>query len=179
SRSREAPLVKLYCDPPYSAGWLVSRVRPPALQATFVIKGAFVLKPGAPAEPAPEPALVIGDIQDGDDPAKVLKYASDLAPLKLRTDLLLFATCHAPGGKSATVLRAGFRVGSFAKSVAVIGDRRWAPGLMSMGQTEPEPFKTMPLTWDRSYGGKGYKKNPVGRGRVREAGPLPNIENPD
>jgi uncharacterized protein YjbI with pentapeptide repeats len=172
-------VVKLFCDPPYSAGWLVSRVRPPALQATFVIKGAFVLNPGAPAEPAPEPALVIGDIQEGDDPAKVLKYASDLAPLKLRTDLLLNAVCHAPGGKSATVLRAGFRVGAFAKSVAVIGDRRWVPGILSTSQTEPAPFKSMPITWERAYGGAKYRKNPVGRGRVKEAGELPNIEHVD
>lgn len=171
--------MRIFCDPPYSVGWLVTRVRPPALSATFFVKGAFLLKPDGAAVPAEEAALPAGDIHEGEDPEKVLKYPSDFAPLKPRTDLVLFATCHAPGGKSATVLRAGFKVGAFAKSVAVIGDRRWAPGLMSMGQTEPEPFKSMPLTWDRAYGGKGYKKNPIGRGRVREAGPLPNIENPD
>ena len=49
-------MVKLFCDPPYSAGWFVHRARPPALSATFCVKGAFLLKPGAPAEPAPEPA---------------------------------------------------------------------------------------------------------------------------
>ena len=158
---------------------MVTRVRPPGLSATFVVKGAFLLKPGGPAEPAPKPELISGDVHEEDEPKKALKYVSDFAPLKTRTDLLLLATCHAPGGKSATVLCAGFRVGAFAKTVAVVGDRRWKPGLLSTAQTEPEPFKSMPITWERAYGGKGYKKNPLGCGRVKEAGELPNIENPD
>jgi len=158
---------------------MVTRVRPPGLSATFVVKGAFVLKPGGAADPAPKAELPSGDKHDEDDEKKALTYVSDFAPLKPRTDLLLLASCHAPGGKSAAVLRAGFSVGAFAKSVAVIGNRRWKPGLLAMGQTEPEPFKSMPVTWARAYGGKGFKKNPLGCGRVKEAGDLPNIENPD
>ncbi|HEY3225739.1 MAG TPA: DUF2169 domain-containing protein [Planctomycetota bacterium] len=171
--------MRIFCEPPWSVAWMVTRVRPPALSATFVVKGAFVLKPGGPAEPAPKAELPSGDKHQEDDEKKPLTYVSDFAPLKPRTDLLLLAACHAPGGKSAAVLRAGFSVGAFAKTVAVIGKRRWKPGLLAMGQTEPEPFKSMPVTWDRAYGGKGYKKNPVGCGRVKEAGDLPNIENPD
>lgn len=171
--------MRIFCDAPYSVGWLVTRARPPALSATFVVKGSFLFKPGAAAEPAAEAAPPSGDVEEGDDPNKVLKYPSDFAPLKPRTDLVLLATCHAPGGKFATVLRAGFRVGAYSKSVAVIGDRRWVPGVLSMGQTEPEPFKSMPVTWERAFGGAKFRKNPVGRGRVKEAGPLPNIENPD
>jgi len=172
-------VVKLYCDPPWSVAWLVSGVRPPGLSATFVVKGTFLLKPGAPAEPDPKPDLVSGDVNEDDDEKKPLRYASDFAPVKLRTDLVLVAKCHAAKGKSAAVLRAGFRVGAYSKSVAVIGNRRWIPGVLSTGQTEPEPFTSMPITWDRAYGGKGYKKNPAGVGRVKDGGDLPNIENAD
>jgi uncharacterized protein YjbI with pentapeptide repeats len=170
---------KIFCDPPWSVGWLVSRVRPPALSATFVVKGTFQLKPGAPAEPAKKAEFVSGDVHEEEDEKKPLRYASDFAPVKLRTDLILLATCHAAAGKSATVLRAGFRVGAYQKSVAVIGNRRWKPGLLATAQTEPESFTSIPITWDRAYGGKGYKKNPVGIGRQKEAGELPNIELPD
>ncbi|HEU4338562.1 MAG TPA: DUF2169 domain-containing protein, partial [Planctomycetota bacterium] len=172
-------MVKYYCDPPWSAAWLVSGVRPPGLSATFVVKGTFLLKPGAPAEPDPKPDLVSGDVHEEDDDQKPLRYASDFAPVKLRTDLVLLAKCHAAKGKSAAVLRAGFRVGAWSKSVAVIGNRRWIPGVLSTGQTEPEPFTSMPITWDRAYGGKGFKKNPAGTGRVKDGGDLPNIENAD
>lgn len=171
--------MRVYCEPPYSVGWMVSGLRPPTLSAVFFVKGAYLLKAGAPAEPAAEPAPVSGDVHDGEDPAKVLKYASDFAPLKPRTDVILNAVCHAPGGKSASVLRAGFKLGTLAKSLAVIGDRRWIPGILAKKQTEPEPFKSMPLGWDRAYGGAKYRKNPVGRGRVKEAGQLPNVEHAD
>jgi uncharacterized protein YjbI with pentapeptide repeats len=169
----------IFCDAPWSVGWLVSRVRPPALSATFVVKGTFLLKPGGPAEPAPKAEFISGNVHEEEDDKKPLRYASDFAPVKQRTDLVLLATCHAAAGKSATVLRAGFRVGAWSKSVAVIGNRRWKPGMIAMGQTEPEPFTSIPITWDRAYGGKGFKKNPAGIGRVKEAGELPNIERPD
>src|SRR5688572_12747208 len=178
-RCERARSLRIFCAPPYSIGWMVTGLQPPSLTGTFFIKGSFLLKPGAPLEPAEEPVLASGDLPEGDDPKKILKYPSDFAPLKPRTDILLQATCHAPGGKAATVLRAGFRVGTFSKSVAVIGDRRWVPGILSTGQTEPKPFTSMPLGWDRAYGGAKYKKNPVGRGRVKEAGELPNVEHTD
>ena len=171
--------MRIFCDPPYSIGWMVTGLQPPALTGTFFVKGSYLLKPGATVEPAEEPALASGDVHAGEDPNKILKYPSDFAPLKPRTDIVLHATCHAPGGKPAPVIRAGFRVGTFSKAVAVIGDRRWVPGLLSTSQTEPQPFKSMPLGWDRAYGGAKYRKNPVGRGRVKEAGELPNVEHPD
>ena len=60
-------MVKVFCDSPWSVGWLVAGVRPPGLSATFVVKGTFLLKPGAPAEPDPKPDIVSGDVNEDDD----------------------------------------------------------------------------------------------------------------
>lgn len=60
------------------------------------------------------------------------------------------------------------------KRLNVVGERRWdASGAM----TEPEPFVTMPLGWDRAFGGETSPDNPLGRGLDAE-GPLPNVEDP-
>ena len=34
---------------------------------------------------------------------------------------------------------------------------------MPLVPTQPAPFTEMPLGWDRSYGGKKYAQNPLGR----------------
>jgi hypothetical protein len=79
------------------------------------------------------------------------------------------------------------------KVAMVIGNRVWRSG---GGISSPEPFTSMPLTWENAYGGShrfGPKaeqivveeRNPVGRGfpGKRSAGevvgqPLPNVEHP-
>ena len=59
------------------------------------------------------------------------------------------------------------------------------PGAAWRTAFPPEPFAEMPITWKKRFGGKGFDRNPVGRGFAtvkdgggRETLPLPNIEYP-
>lgn len=66
-------------------------------------------------------------------------------------------------------------VGAVTKRVRVVGDRTWRNNAM----TEPQPFRSMPVTWERAYGGPSVPANPRGVGApAREGTALPNVEDP-
>lgn len=169
-------------ESPFQVVWMTGKLEPPAWSATFIVKAGFRLRPGAAPEPLEEPLDVSGDVFEGDDPARALLYPSDAVYFKPRADLLFAGTFHAPGGRAVDVGRARFRVGRWSKDLAVVGDRTWR---RFGGQSEPRPFKTMPLAWERAFGGPGFARNPVGLGAAdlltaegRRVRPLPNLENP-
>jgi uncharacterized protein YjbI with pentapeptide repeats len=164
------------------AAWLVSKIEPPAFSLTVVVKGTFRLCHEGTATPADEQLPATGDEIDNTNPAKPLRYAMDFAPFKPRTDLLLAGKCHAPGGQPVGRLQVSFRVGRFSKSLAVIGDRNWVNHSRA---SEPVPFTSLPLSWDRAFGGLGFEQNPIGKGLnpiVCDDGstqhPLPNVQTP-
>ncbi len=103
------------------------------------------------------------------------------------TDVTLNATAHAAGGKEVTQLQAGVAVGDLRQSLLVVGDRTWEPGLSAPRLSSPRPFRKMPVTWERAFGGgtgsEREARNPIGRGRAQSAAelqgqPAPNIEDP-
>jgi hypothetical protein len=71
----------------------------------------------------------------------------------------------------------------------VVGDRYWIRTLGMVSATAPEPFETMPLLYERAFGGwdagEFEKRNPVGtgfrsqKGRFEEGVRLPNLEDPN
>jgi uncharacterized protein YjbI with pentapeptide repeats len=66
-------------------------------------------------------------------------------------------------------------VGPVRKRLRVIGDRIWRDGAM----TEPALFRSMPVTWERAFGGPAFAENPRGVGHAaRQGNALPNIEDP-
>lgn len=158
----------------FTVGWCAGKVPPHALTATLVVKGTFDLQPGAAAALAPAQEPLDGDVEE----AGGLRYASDLAWFKPRADVLLVGTCHQPKGRPNSVCMAGLRVGSWSKQLAVVGDRvRTRKWYLFATETEPIPFVSMKLTYDRAYGGEGYAKNPKGRGH---ADPIqPNLLSPE
>jgi hypothetical protein len=76
----------------------------------------------------------------------------------------------------------------------VFGDRVWKKGLFGTGPSSPAPVSSVPLVWERAYGGREElgegklawePRNPVGCGFVKKrrpadlAGtPVPNVEDP-
>ena len=70
------------------------------------------------------------------------------------------------------------KVGSLSKTLSVFGDRYWSVS----GFTGPEPMTAMPIRYERAFGGKPSKANPIGIGlsEVNVEGvkrtPLPNVE---
>ncbi len=149
----------------------------PAHALTVVVKGTFKLEHGGAAVIAPpaERQLLSGDVHHDDDSSLGLRYPSDFAPFKPRGDVLLVGTCHAPGDKPVAMTHAVMHVGELRKRIAVIGDRRWVGEGTDRQATAPVPFRSMPLRYDRSFGGPNHPKNPIGRGEVAS---LPNLEFP-
>jgi uncharacterized protein YjbI with pentapeptide repeats len=103
-------------------------------------------------------------------------------------EVLVAGSCFAPGRTPVPVAEASFRVGPVAKKLTVFGDRFWSSGSsLAASASAPRPFASMPLTWERSFGGPDFEANPLGKGASPVAvpgtaetiWPLPNIEPPD
>jgi uncharacterized protein YjbI with pentapeptide repeats len=170
--------MKIYNGTSLMLGWLVGKGGAP-LQwaATFLLKGTFSFRPGAPAVWAEEPRHLSGDLYADGDPAKDLLYPSDFAPLKPRADVLIAGAACAPGGRPVAAVPVAFQVGALAKRLIVFGERRWmGTAVGPAGTTAPEPFTSLLLSFRHSFGGPGYLRNPLGRGWKSAAAPL--VEDP-
>lgn len=157
-----------------------------------VVKGTFALGPSgtAPAiadEPVP---IHLEDVYWGEPGLSSLKYEADTAIEKPGTDIALIGTAYAPSGP-VRQLDVGIKIGSTAKIVRVFGDREWRKARGGFALTEPTPFETMPLVYERAYGGVdpvdpsrgGCDENPLGKGFASpesldeiDSLPAPNLE---
>ncbi len=165
-----------------------------------VIKGTFRIpkEPGAPLRLSEEQVpLVMSDVFYGQPGLSAPKYEADFAPRKLRCDILLNCSAYAPGGRPARRVEVAARIGNWSKSFAVLGDRVWEAAGPGIGMSSPIPFTTMPISYDRAFGGTdsahedpakhaAYMANPSGRGFHKQlakelvhATPLPNTEEID
>lgn len=113
----------------------------------------------------------------------------DMVMPKPRGEVLAAATAHAPAGEPVTQMRVRVQVGNIDKRLLVSGDREWRYGTVPLhGIDAPAPFSTMPIDWNRAYGGPAHPGNPVGRGHTGSRfgafvgvnrGAMPNIEYPE
>jgi hypothetical protein len=92
----------------------------------------------------------------------------DFWPHKLRTDVAVRGSAHAPGGRPVRSHRIQVLVGEEGRAIQVFGDRvvEWpARGQLRFGA--PAPFTAMPVEWSRAYGGwdrrvpTGFGPNPT------------------
>lgn len=163
----------------------------------LVLKATFHIPEARDARPKVADAQIPVDSSDsyhrGDVTGSVVTEA-DTVVFKPRADIVLFGTAYAPGGVPTKHLDAGLRVGKTEQVVRVFGDRRWVfPTRLAVTPliSDPVPFTSMPLLYERAYGGFDHKgkdwcpKNHVGRGfigaKTRESvdgRALPNIEDP-
>ena len=139
------------------------------------------------------------DVPAGDEPfgnpgCSSLRRDSAATPLKPAVDLIVNGTAYAPGGKPTKEMVAGIRIGAWSKVLSVTGDRDWA-GPLRNRPSSPKPFMSMPIRYERSFGGTlirdngeidaYFPQNPVGVGYKRAtsfmsdvATEIPNIEVP-
>ena len=93
-----------------------------------------------------------------DDDARSLYLPSDLAPFKVRADVMLVGHAFAPGGQPVRSVVARLIVGDVDKAIEVHLDRWWTQdGLLREGSR----FSKMPLRYERAAGGPDTS-NPVG-----------------
>lgn len=140
--------------------------------------------------------LIPGDVHHGDPMNSTVKFESDFIPFKLASDVVLIGKAYAPRGQAVVKLTASLTVGQRRKDLQVIGDRicHYNPG-REPSITDPQPFQTMELRYERAYGGVdvyssrrsqcAYPRNHLGCGFVVsntketvENLRLPNIEDP-
>ncbi len=154
------------------------------IKASFIMENDWVLadEQNAPTE---------SDEYWGEPEVSSIKYASDFHTGKPATDIIMIGQAHAPRQKPVEQLDVQLSVGHLNKTVRVIGDRQWQGGQIS----SPKPFVTMPVVYERAYGGQhqidehhylAEERNPVGCGfvgkrsrRELEGMALPNIEDPN
>ncbi|MGE0432000.1 MAG: DUF2169 domain-containing protein [Planctomycetota bacterium] len=167
---------------PFQFGPVVTSLEPPQPQMSCVVVGMFSIAPGKPLEAIEDRTKqphMSGDTWADDDIEFMgsLKHCSDLAPFKLRTDVMLLGTCYVPKGVPVDRCPVAFAVGEWQKQLLVIGARSWQPGMAGGYTISPAArFTQMPLTWENAYGGEKYDANPVGKGHSTLE--LPNIEIP-
>ena len=155
-----------------------------------VVRGTFALHPRlAIAEKAITPAMA--DEYWGEPGESSLKYTSELHVGKSSTDVVLLGNARPPQGRPAPESLVAVSVAGRQKAVKVFGDRVWKRG----GFTRPEPFESMPLVYERAFGGQhkvsaqgpilAEERNPVGAGFLGKRSPdemigmkLPNLEDP-
>jgi hypothetical protein len=165
---------------------------------SVLLKRSYDILPGAVCTRAEaDQPLVPGDMFWDSPMNSSVQHESDFVPFKLGTDVVLNGQVHAPGGKPAEACWASLQVADRLKRIWVQGDRlaHFVPdGVPVFG--EPQPFETMPLRYERAYGGTDvysnlqapypYPRNPLGRGfavaniaKAVEGLTLPNLEDPN
>ncbi len=122
----------------------------------------------------------------GDERVSALRYDGDMIVETNGTDIVVHGSAWVPGGREATTVDAQLTVDGWERRIRIVGDRRWRPGLRGLVPDEPRPFCTMPVTWERAWGGTSAdgtqrdERNPIGCGAFAAVGgPVPNVEAPD
>ncbi len=164
-----------------------------------VVSGRFVLpRPGASGNDSAhttdeQPPVRVVDEYYGKPEASSLRYEGQSAFTRLATDVHVLGQAWALKGHATTRVDVALVIPNrVTKQAAVFGERVWSQGVGGLSTTSPRPFVSMPLVYERAFGGaepgeadvRPYEpRNPVGRGFFRNASqalyqPLPNIEDP-
>lgn len=159
-----------------------------------VVKATYDIRAGRALSVAEEQVPVdVAGTYYGDPATTAIRYEPEIAPFKVATDVVLVGHAYSPGAPQVDV---GLQVGPVSRVVRVFGDRVWTSSLGFLGPSNPVPFETMPITYDRAFGGWDTSpeddakhtveaRNPVGVGFhpsrhsvFEEGSPLPNVEDP-
>ncbi len=159
------------------------------VKATFRVFGQIKVETGEAQLP-----LEGADLYCGDPLKTAVRYESDFVPFKPRADVLCVGKAYAQGGVQTAGCIIRFGVGSWRKTIFVVGDRHWEKSFAGLSSriSEPEPFESIEVSFENAYGGFGagkseqnvlYEPNPIGKGFCQNgkclAGlPLPNLEDP-
>jgi hypothetical protein len=153
-----------------------------------IVKATVALRPTLSLADVQVPPTLADEYYD-DPSTSSLRSASDMHIGKSGTDVLLIGRAWAPHGHAVRQMLVSMSVAGRQRTIQVSGDRVWRDGRPS----DPQPFESMPLVWERAFGGVHRKgdqvlaeeRNPVGCGFAggRSAGDMqgqavPNLEDP-
>jgi hypothetical protein len=143
---------------PFRVGSLLWQPQRGAWNLTVVCKATYDLLPVESRLADEQEYPSEDDNHWNDDDARSLYLPSDLAPFKVRGDVMLVGHAFAPGGQPVRSVVARLIVGDVDKAIEVHLDRWWT----QEGQLrEGSRFNKMPLRYERAAGGPDTS-NPVG-----------------
>lgn len=157
-----------------------------------VVKGTFTLDGRPTVAEAQVPVAPMAEYY-ADPASSSMRVAPDLSLPKPSTDVLVIGSAFPRRGRPVDEMMVEVHVGPVSRFARVFGDRVWRSSASGYSMTRPAPFATMPLTWERAYGGREETpqgpdedaRNPVGTGFRATDGvyafdglPVPNVEQP-
>jgi hypothetical protein len=122
------------------------------LLVTVIAKASFQMVPGAAVTRIEPEGILEAEVHYG-SPAGSVRFPSDRAPYRPRADVLFTGSAHAPPGttvKSLLIRLAVFSGGLTLDKTLMVED--------------PGGFQTMPVVYERAFGGPGFADNPAGVG---------------
>lgn len=134
----------------------------------LIISATYAHVPGRNSlePPTEQRTIQVADEYFGDPAIASVRYEAEVASEKTYVDLIVNGTAHAPRGLATPEMTVELAAGKIRKRVRVVGDRYRSV----LGISSPQPFISMPLIYERAYGGTDaqksavWKKNPVGLG---------------
>lgn len=143
-----------------------------------ILRGTFDIIPNAQLRPASvqEPIVLTDEFYQELNTSSI-RFESDLAPYKPRSDIIVNANAISPGGKPLQHWLVGVQVGKLQKRLLVTGARYWYHHFVGGWKIgNPEPCTEVPIKYEYAYGGQWrYKEesgvceeNPVGVGYVNK-----------
>ena len=127
---------------------------PPAGARTAIITAKATFKVGHGGDVVldreqPLPVL------DQDQPTELGLLPSDALPrCDPAFEVMVLGKAYAPQGVPVPYLVVSLAVGPVERRLAVLGDRHWEGEGPGARISPPQPFVSMPLTWNRAFGGR-------------------------
>lgn len=124
-----------------------------------VVAGRFMLPlpgRGAPTELAvaeEQRPVPLADEYWGEPGGSSLRCEGQGAHIRPGTDVYLEGHAWAPGGRPCERSVVGVSVGPCQKGAVVLGERVWREGVMGATPSRPVPFTSIPLVYERCFGG--------------------------
>lgn len=134
----------------------------------LVSSQTWLYSDGGTWEPSPEPAPICFADEYFGEPSvySPVRNEAQTATYKHAIDVVLNGSAYAPRGVPTTAVTVELHAGTISKQVRVVGDRFKTLS----GPSSPAEFVTMPLRYDRAFGGfdarreLSWKQNPSGIG---------------
>jgi len=139
------------------------------LRVTAIVKATFAFASDSVMARTDPQAILRDEVHHGGSPARSIRFTTDLVPYRKRADVLFTGSAHAPAGRpveSRTVRLAVF------EGARPLLDKK-------LLVRKKGGFQTIPLTYERAFGGIGFPENPFGEGFLEDNAPDgPNIVDP-
>lgn len=121
-----------------------------------------------------QPAPLLAPEHHGEPGTSSLHLDADLGLPKPGVDVIVHGLAHAPHGRPVTELPVTLRLPGVEKTLLVVGDSTLR-GDLGRSRTAPQPFTSMPIVYERAFGGfdpdepdlakrRFDTRNPVGTG---------------